>query len=152
MNRTFLTASAVLRVLGLTTACGGGSDAGEGTSSTGPIKVWLSNNPEEIAWGEAMVKEWNAEHSDQKITAQEIPAGGGQLLFDPKRPTEILARMNYPWLEPSTFEDQHGLVSNVTFVGGPVHLEGTWFAHYGQSDSTLGAATYKVGATYPGLV
>ena len=37
--------------------------------------MWLSNNPEEIAWGKNMVKEWNAEHSDQKITAQEIPAG-----------------------------------------------------------------------------
>ena len=46
--------------------------------------------------------------------------------------------MNYPWLEPSTYEDQHGLVSNVTFVEGLVHFKGTWFAYYGQSDSTLG--------------
>ena len=62
----------------------------------------------------------------------------GQLLFDPNRPTEIMAQMNYPWLEPSTYEDQHGLVSNVTFVEGLVHFKGTWFAYYGQSDSTLG--------------
>jgi len=72
----------------------------------------------------------------------------GQLLFDPKRPTEIMAQMNYPWLEPTTFEDQNGLVSNVTFVEGLVHFKGTWFAYYGQSDSTLGVATYKVGETY----
>ncbi len=76
----------------------------------------------------------------------------GQLLFDPKRPTEIMAQMNYPWLEPSTYEDQHGLVSNVTFVEGLVDFNGTWFAYYGQSDSTLGVATYKVGEKYPGLV
>jgi predicted GH43/DUF377 family glycosyl hydrolase len=61
-----------------------------------------------------------------------------------------MAQMNYPWLEPSTYEDQHGLVSNVTFVEGLVHFEGTWFAYYGQSDSTLGVATYTVGETYGG--
>jgi predicted GH43/DUF377 family glycosyl hydrolase len=72
----------------------------------------------------------------------------GQLLFDPKRPTEIMAQMNYPWLEPSTFEDRNGLVSNVTFVEGLVHFKGTWFAYYGQSDSTLGVATHQVGDTY----
>ena len=74
----------------------------------------------------------------------------GQLLIDPARPTEIMAQMNYPWLEPTTREDQHGLVSNVTFVEGLVHFRGTWFAYYGQSDSTLGVATYKVGETYGG--
>ena len=26
-----------------------------------------------------------------------------------------------------------------------------WFAYYGQSDSTLGVATYRVGDTYPGV-
>ncbi len=75
----------------------------------------------------------------------------GQLLFDPARPTEVMAQMNYPWLEPSTFEDQHGLVSNVTFVEGLVHFKDTWFAYYGQSDSTLGVATYRVGDTYTSL-
>jgi predicted GH43/DUF377 family glycosyl hydrolase len=72
----------------------------------------------------------------------------GQLLFHPDRPTEIMAEMNYPWLEPTTYEDQHGLVSNVTFVEGLVHFKGTWFTYYGQSDSTLGVATYQVGETY----
>ena len=48
----------------------------------------------------------------------------GQLLFHPDRPTEIMAQMNYPWLEPTTYEDQHGLVSNVTFVEGPGALQG----------------------------
>jgi predicted GH43/DUF377 family glycosyl hydrolase len=75
----------------------------------------------------------------------------GQLLFHPDRPTEIMAQMNYPWLEPSTYEDQHGLVSNVTFVEGLVQFKGTWFAYYGQSDSTLGVATYALGATWSGL-
>ena len=75
----------------------------------------------------------------------------GQLLFDPADPTTILAQMNRPWLEPSTYEDTHGLVSNVTFVEGLVHFKGTWFAYYGQSDSTLGVATYEVGDRYSSL-
>ena len=65
--------------------------------------------------------------------------------------SEVLAQMNRPWLEPSTFEDQHGLVSNVTFVEGLVHFRDTWFAYYGQSDSTLGVATYEVGDRYSSL-
>jgi len=75
----------------------------------------------------------------------------GQLLVDPRRPNEVLAQMNRPWLEPSTYEDRNGLVSNVTFVEGLVHFHNVWFAYYGQSDSTLGVATYRVGDTYPGV-
>jgi multiple sugar transport system substrate-binding protein len=41
----------------------------------GPIDIWLSNNAEEKAWGQAMVDAWNADHPDEKISAQEIPAG-----------------------------------------------------------------------------
>ena len=77
----------IIATLGLTLAlalsaagCGGGDDEGggsgsEATTATGPIKIWFSNNEEEIAWGKAMVSAWNAANPDQKITAQEIPAG-----------------------------------------------------------------------------
>ncbi len=75
----------------------------------------------------------------------------GQLLLDPADPGVVLAEMKRPWLEPTTFEDHHGLVSNVTFVEGLVHHEDTWFAYYGQSDSTLGVATYRVGDRYSDL-
>lgn len=65
----------------------------------------------------------------------------GQVAVDPRRPTEVLARMERPWLEPQTYEDLHGLVSNVTFVEGLVLFKEQWFAYYGQSDSTLAVAT-----------
>ncbi|TCC27403.1 extracellular solute-binding protein [Kribbella speibonae] len=60
-------------------ACGSGGD-GAGDADTaaqarGPITVWYSNNAEEVAWGKQMVAAWNAEHADQKVTAQEIPTG-----------------------------------------------------------------------------
>ena len=76
MRSKAATALLTMLALGMTAACGGDSGDSDGaTSATGPIKVWLSNNPEEIAWGKAMVKEWNAENPDQEVTAQEIPAG-----------------------------------------------------------------------------
>ncbi len=75
----------------------------------------------------------------------------GQLLLHPDRPFEILAELTRPWIEPTTYEDQHGLVSNVTFVEGLVWLRDRWLAYYGQSDSTLGVATFTPGTSWSGL-
>ncbi|WP_125131305.1 extracellular solute-binding protein [Microbacterium sp. 10M-3C3] len=57
------------------TACSGGGGGGGGMDSRGEITIWYSNNEAEIAWGQQMVDAWNADHPDEKITAQEIPAG-----------------------------------------------------------------------------
>lgn len=58
-------------------ACGsagtGGAEGDELTS--GPIKIWYSTNEQEIAWGEAVVEAWNAEHPDEQVTAEAIPSG-----------------------------------------------------------------------------
>lgn len=51
----------------------GGTETGELTS--GPIKIWYSTNEQEIAWGEAVVEAWNAEHPDEQVTAEAIPSG-----------------------------------------------------------------------------
>lgn len=77
MKRTLGGSIAALAVLATTTACGGGgaTDADAAATATGPIEVWLSNNGEEVAWGTAMVEAWNADHPEEEITAQEIPAG-----------------------------------------------------------------------------
>ncbi len=129
MKRTFLTTSVAVLALGVTAACGsssGGGEAGESASSTGPIKVWLSNNPEEIAWGKAMVDEWNAANADQKISAQEIPAG--------KTSEEVIGAAitagNAPCLVFNTspaavpqFEKQGGLVALDSFSGATEHIE-----------------------------
>jgi multiple sugar transport system substrate-binding protein len=84
--KRFTKATRVLSVAALTVmgvglaACGGGSGGGGGstdsvTSAKGPIKIWYSNNQFEVKWGKAMVEAWNAAHPDEKIDAQEIPAG-----------------------------------------------------------------------------
>ncbi len=126
MKRTFLTASAVVLALGVTAACGSDAGSGDAQSSTGPIKVWLSNNPDEIAWGEAMVADWNKANPEEKITAQEIPAG--------KTSEEVIGAAitagNAPCLVFNTspaavpqFQKQGGLVSLDSFSGATDYIE-----------------------------
>jgi predicted GH43/DUF377 family glycosyl hydrolase len=66
----------------------------------------------------------------------------GQFAVALSDPTTVIARSTVPWLQPQTFEDTHGMVSNVTFVEGLVEFRGRWLAYYGQSDTTLAVATY----------
>jgi multiple sugar transport system substrate-binding protein len=127
MRSKAATALVTMLALGTTAACGGDSGDSEGaTTATGPIKVWLSNNPEEIAWGKAMVKAWNAENPDQEVTAQEIPAG--------ETSEEVIGAAitagNAPCLVFNTspaavpqFQKQGGLVALDEFEGGTDYIE-----------------------------
>jgi predicted GH43/DUF377 family glycosyl hydrolase len=45
-------------------------------------------------------------------------------------------------VQPASFEDTHGMVSNVTFVEGLVYFAGRWLAYHGQSDTTLAVAEF----------
>jgi multiple sugar transport system substrate-binding protein len=65
-------ALAALTLSGCSAGSGGGSDA---TKAHGPIKIWYSNNAQEIQWGKAAVASWNKKHPDEKVTGQEVPAG-----------------------------------------------------------------------------
>ncbi|MGO1849052.1 MAG: ABC transporter substrate-binding protein [Candidatus Microbacterium stercoravium] len=58
-------------------ACSSGSTDGGGSGelTSGPIEIWYSTNEQEIAWGEQVVEAWNADHPDEQVTAQAIPAG-----------------------------------------------------------------------------
>ncbi|MGH3332617.1 MAG: extracellular solute-binding protein [Nocardioidaceae bacterium] len=128
MKSKVMTATITMLALGMTAACGGGgdADASAAAGAKGPIDVWLSNNPEEIAWGKAMVKEWNAENPDQKVTAQEIPAG--------KTSEEVIGAAitagNAPCLVFNTspaavpqFQKQGGLVALDSFDGAADYIE-----------------------------
>ena len=147
---TGLTLTATLAVA--LAACGsgdGGGDTAGALTAKGPITVWLSNNPEEVAWGQAMVKAWNAAHSDQKVTAQEIPAG--------KSSEEVIGAAitagNAPCLIYNTspasvpqFQKQGGLVALDDFPDGKSYLEarsGKTAAQYASADGKFYQLPWK---------
>src|SRR3990170_6024415 len=126
MRTKVMTATLVGLALAATAACGGDDGESSGADDRGPIKIWLSNNPEEIAWGEQMVEAWNAENPDEEITAQEIPAGQSS--------EEVIAAAitagNAPCLVFNTspaavpqFQKQGGLVALDGFEGGAEYVE-----------------------------
>lgn len=129
MKRKLTAALLALGLAGTTAACGGsdgGGDADAAAQARGAITVWLSNNAEEVAWGKQMVAAWNAEHADQKVTAQEIPAG--------KSSEEVIGAAitagNAPCLifntspaSVSQFQKQGGLVALDSFPDGKSYLE-----------------------------
>ena len=64
----------------------------------------------------------------------------GQIAVAESDPATVVARTAEPWLRPTSYEDTHGMVANVTFVEGLVAFGGAWIAYYGQSDTTIGVA------------
>jgi len=128
MRRT-VTGTALAATLGVALAAcggGGGQDSGAAARSHGPIKVWYSNNAQEVAWGKAMVAAWNAKHPKEKVTGQEIPGG--------KTSEEVIGAAitagNAPCLVFNTapaavpqFQKQGGLVPLDDFPGAAHDIE-----------------------------
>ena len=123
--------TAAMAVFGLTaamwgaTTIGGTAGASSAVTSRGDITIWLSNNAFEVEWGTAMVEAWNAEHPDEQVTAQEIPAG--------RTSEEVIGAAitagNAPCLVFNTapaavpqFERQGGLVSLDSFEDGAAYV------------------------------
>lgn len=99
---------------------GGGDGGGGGEMTSGPINIWYSNNSAEIEWAAARVQEWNEEHPDQQVSAQEIPAGD----TSEEVITAAIAGGNAPCLIYNTspaavpsFQKQGGLVALDEFDG-----------------------------------
>jgi len=110
-------------VMGTTAACGsdGGGSSGN-TKARGPIKIWYSNNAQEVAWGNQVVAAWNRAHPKEKVSAQQIPAG--------KSSEEVIGAAITAGSEPCliyntspasvpTFEKQGGLVPLDSFPWRP---------------------------------
>jgi hypothetical protein len=55
-----------------------------------------------------------------------------------------LARLETPFLVPSTPEEEKGQVDLVVFAEGLVQFKGRWFLYYGQADETVGVAVADV--------
>lgn len=65
----------------------------------------------------------------------------GQILFDAKDPTKVLARLDEPFFKPELpFERTGQYVDGTVFCEGLVHYKGKWFLYYGCADSMVGVA------------
>jgi multiple sugar transport system substrate-binding protein len=120
-------ALALAAAAALVAACGsGGTNAKQANAAHGPIKVWYSNNQEEVAWGKAMVAAWNKAHPNEQVSGQEIPTG--------KSSEEVIGAAitagNAPCLVFNTspaavpqFQKEGGLVSLDDFPDGKRYIE-----------------------------
>ena len=127
MRRRIITTTA-LGAIGLLalSACSAGGDDG-GSESRGDITIWYSNNEAEIEWGKQMVEAWNADHPDEQIKAQEIPAGASS----EETIGAAITAGNAPCLVYNTspaavpgFQKQGGLVNLSQFDDGDDYITG----------------------------
>lgn len=105
---------------------GGGTSASKATSARGPIKIWYSNNADEVKWGKQVVAAWNSAHPNEQVSAEEIPAG--------KSSEEVIGASitagNTPCLVFNTapaavplFQKQGGLVALDSFSDGASYIQ-----------------------------
>jgi multiple sugar transport system substrate-binding protein len=116
---------------GGTAAGSGGAATGSGgavapVGPTGEIKIWYSNNEQEVAWGKQAVAAWNTAHPDQKVTGVEIPAGksseetiGAAITAGT---TPCLIFNTSPAAVPQ-FQDAGGLIDLSSFPDGASYIE-----------------------------
>lgn len=68
----------------------------------------------------------------------------GQILFDSKDPSRVLARLDKPFFKPEeAFEKSGQYTDGTVFIEGLVYFEGKWYLYYGCADSFVGVAVCK---------
>ncbi len=66
---------------------------------------------------------------------------GGQVLFDKNNPTQLLERLETPFICPSLPHEISGQYkAGTTFIQGLVYFKDKWFLYYGTADSMVGLA------------
>lgn len=124
------------------TACGASTpDADSAAKARGPITVWLSNNAQEVQWGNAMVAAWNKAHPDQRVTAQQIPAGKTSeeaISASIIAGTSACLVFNTSPAAVPTFQKQNGLVPLSSFPDGDAYIKARSGALADQYASTDG--------------
>lgn len=67
----------------------------------------------------------------------------GQVLFSSKNPTEVIQRMDVPFLRPmEDFEKSGQYKDGTVFLQGLTYFKNKWFLYYGCADSKVGVAVY----------
>src|SRR5664280_2512560 len=156
MKKKVCAAAVVTLAMATTAACGGsgGTTASGGSALTahGPIKVWLANNPQEITWGNAMVKAWNTAHPKELVSAQQIPAGKtseeviGAAITAGTAP--CLVYNTSPSAVPG-WQKAAGLVALDSFPAGAAYIQPRTGTAANQYKSLTGSSTSSRGSPTP---
>ncbi|MGW8889022.1 extracellular solute-binding protein [Streptomyces sp. NPDC055749] len=156
MLRRTTNALLVLMLAGTGTACARSApDAAEAAGARGPITVWLSNNAQEVEWGKKMVADWNRLHPDQRITAQNIPAGKTSeeaISASIIAGTTACLVFNTPPASVPQFQKQAGLVPLDDFPDGRKYIErrsGALASQYRSPDGSYFQMPWK---SNPGMI
>ncbi|MEH3113637.1 glycoside hydrolase family 130 protein [Pedobacter terrae] len=71
----------------------------------------------------------------------------GQVLFDLKNPSKVIARLDQPFFVPTApFEKSGQYPSGTVFIEGLVFFKKKWFLYYGCADSRVAVAIYDPAA------
>lgn len=83
----------------------------------------------------------HADKGDPRFNKNTYSAG--QVLFDKKDPTKVLARLATPFLRPmEAFEKSGQYVDGTVFIESLVYFKQKWFLYYGCADSRVGVAVF----------
>ncbi|MCQ4080896.1 sugar ABC transporter substrate-binding protein [Streptomyces sp. RB6PN25] len=149
MKRVYSSAIAVGLSLTALAGCGSSGSTSSATNAHGPIKIWYSNNPQEIAWGEQMVAAWNKAHPTEKVSAEQVPTG--------KSSEEVIGAAITAGTEPCLifntspasvpqFQQQGGLVPLNKFPGAVSYIQsrsGATAEQYKSSDGNYYQLPWK---------
>ncbi len=87
---------------------------------------------------------YNGKNLSGEGASTKYPEGtycGGQVLFDKNNPSELLARLETPFICPSLPHEISGQYqAGTTFIEGLVFYKHKWFLYYGTADSMVGLA------------
>ena len=87
---------------------------------------------------------YNGKNDEGDLADPAIAKGtycGGQALFDLNDPTQLLERMDDPFIRPDLPHEVTGqYTAGTTFIEGLVPFKGKWYLYYGTADSMVGLA------------
>jgi multiple sugar transport system substrate-binding protein len=111
---------------GAASSAAGASGSAAAAATKGPIKIWYSNNKEEVAWAKSALAAWNKDHPTEVVTGEEIPAGttseeviGASITAGN---TPCLIFNTAPAAVPQ-FQKQGGLVALDDFADGAAYIK-----------------------------
>lgn len=87
---------------------------------------------------------YNGKNLSGNGASGKVPQGtycGGQALFDTNDPTQLLERLETPFICPDLPHEISGqYAAGTTFIEGLVYFKGQWLLYYGTADSMVGVA------------